>query len=379
MSGAPLNNPAAPPAVQFPRLLVYCGTDVMVGCFSARVESNNWYAADRFDASFSLLADQTHTAAWWDTAAAAQPGLQLDIRFSLDGASYTSLIVGLVDSIDIDLEQAVVHVTGRDLASVLMEAKTAETFQNQTASQVAQTLAARHGMTANVDATTALVGKYYQIDHDHLTAGQFSRTTTEWDLLTYLAQQEGYDLYVSGTALNFKQPANTSQPAFVVQWNANNSYPISNVVRLRLERAATLAKDIEVWVRSWSAKTGSGFTVKARAIGAKSATPQVAANQIGTTTQRYVYVIPGLTLAQAQAKANALLADLSKHERRVSFDVPNDLALTPRNLIAVQGTGTGFDQTFFVDTISRDISFGGGFSMHVAAKNHDSRSQTIPA
>ena len=43
-------------------------------------------------------------------------------------------------------------------------------------------------MTPVVTATTTPAGRYYQADHDKVTGGQFSRATTEWDLLCELAE-----------------------------------------------------------------------------------------------------------------------------------------------------------------------------------------------
>ena len=108
-----------------------------------------------------------------------------------------------------------VEIDGRDLTARLLDARTQETFSNQTASQIAETLAARHGLTPNVTATQTLAGRYYAADHDRLTLGQFSRATTEWDLLTFLAAREGFEAYVSGQTLTFapcRQPAPPRQP-----------------------------------------------------------------------------------------------------------------------------------------------------------------------
>jgi phage protein D len=363
-----------------PRLLALVGGRSIPGLLAAEVHMNNWYKGDRWRAEFAQTSDSTFTPAWWADLGGTGPGVQFDLRFSLDGGqSYTSLIIGNVDRVTMDPLTGLIEAEGRDLSSVFIEAKTQETFLNQTSSQVAQTLATRHGMTADVDPTTTLVGRWYEIDHDHITLGQFSRTTTEWDLLAYLAGREGFDLYVTGTTLHFRQPVASTAPAWPVRIQPGQPV-VANVTDLRLERALTLAKDIEVWVRSWSAKQGRGFTKKARAVGAKSASAAQSANQVGTTTQRYIYVIPNLSEADAQARANAILADLSKHERKIEFSAPGDLTLTPRNMVQLTGQGTQFDQLYHVDVVTRRVAFNEGFTMHVAAKNMDDRRslQAIP-
>ena len=103
-----------------------------------------------------------------------------------------------------------VEVDGRDLTARLLDARTQETFSNQTASEIAETLAGRHGLTPNVTATSTLAGRYYEAEHDRITLGQFSRATTEWDLLTYLAAREGFEAYISGQTLTFAPLATTA-------------------------------------------------------------------------------------------------------------------------------------------------------------------------
>ena len=369
---ATLNDPTRPPIVRAPLLRVMANGAEIPGAYSAEIQNNNWYQADHFTVEFAFNTDPNFGLAWW----AEQTDMLIDIQASLSAGGWVSLIQGQIEQTSSHPATGVITATGKDLTSRFIEARTQETFLNQTASQVATTLAGRHGMTADVDATTATVGRYYQIDHDQVTLGQFSRTTTEWDLLSYLARQEGFDLYVTGTVLHFKKAVAPNATPWVVSWTpAQGGSPVSNVIDLRLERSLTLSKDIQVLVKSWSSKAGRSFSKKARAVGAKSPNAQASSNQVGSNTQQYVFIRPNLSEDEAQKLANSLLADLSKHERTISWSEPGDLALTSRNMVRLDGTGTDFDQTYFVDEITRNISFDQGFTMHVTAKNHDSRSQ----
>lgn len=374
-----LNTASVTPTVRQARLRVLLAGEVIPGAISADVTTNNWYQPDRFSLAFALNADPARGLAWWSD----QQNVQLDTQVSLNGgASWASLVVGNIDAVSLNPIHGLLEVEGRDLSSVLHEARTQEAFQNRTASEIATILAGRHGLTADVDATTTLVSRWFAEDHDHITLGEFSRTTTEWDFLTYLAQREGMDCYVTGTTLHFKQPVPATGAAWLAHWQpaGGNAVQQGNVTSLKMARSLTLAKDIEVWVRSWNAKQARSFTKKAKAIGAKSGSAQPAKsnNVIQSATQRYVYVIPNLSEDDAQKRANALLADLSKHERSIVFDAPGDPALTPRTMVQLSGTGTQFDQAYFVDSIGWHVSFDQGFTMTVAAKNHDSRSQAIP-
>lgn len=375
----PINDPTGPQdAARQPRLRVLQDGKTLAGAISASVTSNNYYRCDTFTLEFAMSANEP---GWWDV----DPPLVVNIQVSIDDArSWTSLLIGEVDHLTPNVQTGLLIMEGRDLSARLIESKTQEAFFNQTASEVATILAGRHGFKANVAATTTLVGRYYESDHVRGTLDQFSRTTTEWDLLVFLAQREGFDVYMTGTTLNFQPTASESAEPYALVWTPPGPVPRFNAITLRLERSLTIAKDVEVSVRSWSSQQGRGFTKTAKALGGKSAN---AAGGSGhekkgshggmraATTQRYVYVIPNLSEAEAQKRANQLAIDITKHERVINCEQAGELVLTPRNMVRLSGTHTSFDQRYHIDSITRTISFDAGFTQSIRCKNSSPRSQ----
>ena len=213
--------------IRHPSLEIWANGAPLSGAIEAEVVSNNHYAADRFRARLALDADPG-AIGFWSTAGQ----ILLDIRFGLDGATI-SAIQGAVDRVEIDPIQRVLRLDGRDLTARLIEARTQESFVNRTASEIAESLAVRHGLASQVTATKTQVGRYYQNEHDRITLGQFSRAITEWDLLTWLARQEGFDAYVQGTTLHFGLPRQNATQRMIGPMD---------VLSLRLERALTLAR-----------------------------------------------------------------------------------------------------------------------------------------
>ena len=351
------------PALRAPRLRVIANGQIISGALEAEVVSNNYYAADRFSAAIALGADAWDAASFW----ASEPDIALEVQFSLDGgAAYTSLVYGAVDSVRIDPTLGLVHLDGRDLTAALIETRTQETFANRTSSEIAVLLAGRHNLMPRVTATTTPVGRYYQNEHDRITLNQFSRSTTEWDLLVFLARQEGFDVFVQGPALHF-QPA-VQRPDFTIALRPGD------VMDLKLERSLTLARDIEVVVKSWNSRQNSAFVQRARASGGRSA------KRAGGQPQRYVFVRPNLTPDEALKFAQRKLVELTRHERMIWLRMPGDLLLTPRSMIALQGTGTEFDQVYFIDVIERRLRQDGGLIQHVRARNTSPRTETtVPA
>ena len=366
--------PASETTLRQPRLRALANGALLPNAIEADILSNNHYAADRF-----RLAVANPDPALLDTGTIA-----LDIQLCLTPGAWTSLIQGEADTIDHDPLANRLTLHGRDYAARLIEARTQETFANQTSSEIAATIAARHGLTSDVTATTTPVGRYWQLEHDRVTLDQFSRTTTEWDLLTTLAGHEGFDLWVTGTTLHFRPAAISATPHAILRPVATLTGP-ANVTTLRLERSLTLARDIEVTVKSWNSRQQTAFIQTARRTSRGDGRGDGRGEGRGEgrgqgkgsgPPQKYAYVVPNLTPDDALKLAQRKLAELTAHERLVTADMPGELALAPRQQIRLEGTGTSFDQPYWIDAIDRHLHFARGFTQRLHARNTSAGSQT---
>jgi hypothetical protein len=291
----PLNDPYAAGVVRQPRMQILANKQPISSACSFETHQNGYYYKDMFNASFLLDLDPAFGLSWWDQ----ENPLLLDIQASLDGGeTFISQILGQVDHQTVHLEQGLIHVDGRDMTAVLIDAKVQKTYQNRTSSQVVEELAASHGMTADVTPTTTLVGRFYELDHERIGANSYTRTTTEWNLLCSLAQHEQFDIYVKGNTLYFHPPTPPDADPFVVVWDG--STPYSNATEISLDRSMTFAKDILVECRSWNSQQARGFTAQAGSTNAP-------------ISRQFRYVFPNLSQAECQAKAQTILADLSVH------------------------------------------------------------------
>ncbi len=336
-----------------PRLSATVNGALIATPLTARVTSNNFYAADRFHLVAALGSSTPYD--WLSSDRMA-----VQIAVSMDGAGET-LIEGEADQVELDPIRRTATLTGRDLTARLIEARTQEAFSNRTASEIAEVLARRRGLSASVARTTTPVGRYWQLQRDRITLDQFSRATTEWDLLVTLAGLEGFDVWVNGRTLHFRP--RTAAPAPSVTLRATRG--LANVTGLRLERALTLARDIEVVVKSWNARQQQAFIRRARRRrGSGPGEPQ-----------RYVYVVPNLTPDDALKLAQRKLEDITRHERRITADMPGELSLTPRQRIRLDGTGTDFDQDYWIDEITRTLHPTHGFTQTLLARNASPGSQ----
>jgi len=326
------------------------------GLLGLSVRRNNFLAADDFTARIALGETGTsYATAFW----ASQTSIELSLMISIDGGAPQSVITGVIDKVSIDPVRQIITVTGRDYTRSFIETKTAEKFQNLTSSQIVQTLANRQGLQAQVQSTTTPAGKYYDVDHADVT-----NQVSEWTLLTYLAQHEGFNIYVEGTTLYFQPPpsSTTNQPyAFI--FDGTGTIPAANVTSLNLRRNLPLAGDVIVNVISWNHELKIPITSTLQAQKTSSTA------QPSGTPATYIFREPGLTQAQADALAAAKLGDLTLHERYVTIVMPGDLTITPRSIISLSGTESEFDQDYFVAELTIECSIDCGFTMCVEAKN----------
>lgn len=340
--------------VRAPRLLVLASGAPVIGAMSAYVTSTSHLGSDLYEVSVGLSADPAMGAAFWADASS----VALDVQVSL-GFQFISLVTGYVDTVTIDPLRQIAHLSGRDFSSGLIEARTHETFANRTSSDIAALLAGRHGLGANVQQTTTPVGRYWQLEHDRITLNQFSTATTEWDLLASLAEREGFDLWVSGQTLNFVPPPTTVSSDSVLRASATLNGP-PNVTSLRMERSLTLAQALSVTVKSWNSRLAQAF------VGTASAT---SSGSSARAPKQYGFVFPDLTPDAALQIAQRKLDELSRHERVITAEMPGELAVSAHAMIGLEGTGTVFDQNYWVDEVLRSIDWAGGFRQIVRARN----------
>ena len=347
----PANN-LLPAALRAPRLQVLVNGSAAPNPIAADIVSNNHFAADRFRVTLAL--GGAPAAAW-----ASMRDMTVDIQVSLNaGITWSSLLQGRVDTVDLAPLTGIVRLSGRDRTADLIEAPTQETFANQTASDIALQLAARHGLAAEVAPTTSLVGRYWQLEHDRTTLDQFGDATTEWDLLVALAQAEGYDVWVDGATLHFQPAVQTADAAMVLRASRTADGP-ANVTDLRLDRALALAEAIEVTVKSWNAREQTAFIQTAT--NATSAATNVA--------RRYIFLAPNLAPDAALKLAEQKLAALIRQERTLSADIPGELELRPRMPIQLVGTNSEFDQIYWIEEIVRRLDFQSGFTQRMRASS----------
>jgi len=321
--------------VSQPQVQVSAGGGVLPGVISVEIEHVGYFAAGRFVVVCALGAVLTAGASYFLALGAAT----VSINIGVAAAPSANIFTGQIDHIRVDLLESTATLTGRDLSCLLIDSEIAETFANQTSSQIAVSIAGRHQLQANVTPTSTPVGQYYDLDHARSALGLHSRAGTEWNLLSWLALIEGFWLSVTGTTLNFGAAVASASMALTP----------GDCIELALDLATAIP--VTAKVKSWNTRQK---TVVQQIAGAGSGT--------GSTLIR-----PNLTGQQAAAYAMNHMSNLTRQRSMVALTMPGELTLLPGSTIALSQTNTPFDQTFSIETIRRSMDARRGFTQAICA------------
>jgi hypothetical protein len=365
------NSPFASQARQ-PRAIVQIN-GISVYWTDIEVQTTTFYVADNYLVTIPLN-NQNPTLNFNYWSSTVEMTVKIWIGFPKNPDSYGTadlelFMVGVVDLLDIDPLKATVTISGRDLSARLIDTKSSQKYPSYTASQVAQLLATKHQLKAQITPTTELVGVIFANNNVLVT-----KEITEWDLLTYVAQQSGFVVFLRNDTLVFEPyPKQDANSAFIIQYqapSATNASPQFNGMDIKFRRSLTLARDVKVLVKvPFNPLSGKAFTVTAQATRRTRPYLHNVPSFVGAP-QTYTFIRPGLTREQAQNTANQLLSNITLHEVIIDVTMPGDITLRKDSIIQVRGTGTSFDQFYYADVTYRRLNYREGFMQQLQGKNH---------
>ncbi len=349
------------PMARQPRAIVRVQGSPLPGWVGVEIDNNTHQQTDTFRVVYAINQGRfvgepgltPERAAWLTGQSRIQ--VEILIGFPADPGNYgaselQSMILGYADSMNFDPVKGTIELNGRDMAGEFLDAKTSETFTNQGPAAIVQTLAARHGLSVDIDDPGGIDGTFYEIDHRRI-----NNAASEWDLLCELAGDYNRKVWVDGNTLRFKSAdSGLGGGTYNIKWMPPDSmrgYPMANVIEMRFTRNNMLGKGkVNVTVQSVHAKQKAVFSSTATA-----AKPGVTDG----SEQSYTYNEPGLTADQVQKRANTRLNDIMMNEMTLSADLPGDNMLNVRSVVVVSGTGTAFDQAYYPATSGTNIYVSG--------------------
>lgn len=371
-----LNTLPMPSEARNPRIIVKINDKTIKKVEYIEYVENNFYLSDSFHVKLPLygLKDEGIDIEYM----LSQPAILVEIfagfpanPINYGAADLESLVLGGINNLGLNIfNNGLLEFDGFDLSKKLVDNKTTEKYPNHVASDIATLIAQKEGLTPVVTATDTPVGYYYTQDYV-----QLQTEVTEWDLLTYLAQKEGFQVFVRGKSLYFQPRPLTSPNPYVLQATTleNGQIATLNGSGLKIGRNLNYARDVIVKVKSWNSRTGR-VTAEARATPNKKTVLAAAAQPIGEA-QTFEYTIRGLTKEQAIIQAQKILTDITQHERLLEVTLPGNNIIHKDTVITLKGVSESADQNYYPDTIIRRI--GQGYQMEIRAKNHSPQSVVV--
>jgi phage protein D len=361
-----VNDPNEGSRVRQPRAIVKAN-GVRLAVESVDVTNKAYAGADDFRVRLPLYGQSAEmTPRFWSRLTDAEFSIAVGFA-QADGslADLTTLVVGLPTRVDMDPMEGTLDITGRDYSAALIDQIESAVYVNATASEAVAKIADEHGLGKNITATGTPIGFYYGNPDD---AAALTRQSSQWDFITGLAQVEGFIAFMQGRNLYFGPPPvlDRDNPFVLKAIVQANGVQSSNMKRLRLSRSLDMARDISVVVMSADRATGETVTGRAESTNplrnAQSG-PKV------TGPLPYIRTIPNLTQGQATQRAQALLAQLTRHERVIEATMPGDPRATILTPIRLTGTSTDFDQSYFANEIWHRLDTRQGYQMTIRAMN----------
>ena len=332
----------------------------MIPCESATVNKKAKRAADTFSAKLSITRTTQYgmdVAAWADY----QPS-DVEIYMSVmpDQSDLTSMITGQIDKPKIDWATYMVDVSGRDKSASMIETRRSQKFPNQKSSDIVSTIAQDNGLTAQVTGTSDYAGKQYnEGDVNHMTLHR-----TDFEIVSDLADREGFRRYVSGTSLIF-EPKSQSPNLFQGQWcppAVQAAYGYATIRSLETSRNMTAAKPTTVNVKSWHPKDKKLYVGQGQA-------QDGAGNPISIDHHHN-----GKTQDEANTLAQSRAMDAIRHDCSCTVETAVDVTVEPKTTqFELSGTGTIFDQTYDIDEAQFEIGWSAGGSMKLTCKSPKGR------
>ena len=311
----------------------------MSGIEEICVCSTSYLSADRFSVRAALT--EASVEAWSTVPLTVEAGITLN-------ENTISLITGNTDLASFNPIRGELRLSGRDFTAGFVSSQIEQSFENRTSSEIAAILAQKHGLQAEITATETPVGRYYQNSRTRTALTQHARATTEWDLLCWLAQLEGFDVWVQGSSFFF-QRVDQSIPSLVVR--------PQDCMSMTLHHSLDIASGVTFTVKSWDC------------INQTQVAQTVSGGSPSTNNVVRTIVRPNLSNDEAQRLALQMFSQTTEHERRIEIEMPGDLVAQPRSTLMLQSTGTDFDGFYNICSVERRLSFSHGFTQTIEAKN----------
>ena len=328
--------------------IIVDGSDLGIGGDFELVEftvENDLHQPDTATIQFLLRTFEKHATDILDENLAKyfRKGASVEIAILQNGLrSDAPIFIGEVSSIGTEYRRTTSYdpllVTLRcyDKAQHLTRVRESQTYLKQTYSDIVKKVAQSRGLKCEVDSTS--------IKYDHVVQAD----QTPWEFVRYMAARVGYDVYVNGDKLFFKQPQKTKASGIELKWGHTLS---------QFNATASVAFQVrKVQVRGWDPKNQKAIVGKASTgkngfeadLGEQKSGPDIAHATV-KADETYIGNWPVVDQKEATTLAEALAYDMERdHVHAEGVTTIGMPEILPGKLIEVEGVGKRFDGKYLV-------------------------------
>jgi len=279
------------------------------------------------------------------------------IFYAANGGEKVCVFMGIIDQVVVQPLKRVLTVRGRDYSCLLMDTPLHSSFLNQTSSEIASSVAERHGLIGRITATTALVGAYSGDNHNKIILEAHSSVTTEWDILRSLANQEGFQFYIKKDTLIFLSPSDRTPAHHML-----TEIDIQDVTIFRdVSEEGESTAIVKSW-NTWDAKKYSNeiSTTPAPQDSLESPMVQVAPRSV-------IFIHPNLANSRVISLSQRLQAAISTQRLTIYVSMLGNTNIDPQDMISIPGSYSTITQNYRIESIRYQFSASAGFIMRIRA------------
>lgn len=279
--------------------------------------------------------------------------IYMDYASDPDDDSQLPLVFdGVADTIELDFANSVLTMEGRDRSAVLQESFTHAQFRNSTVTGVVKEIAEKHKLEPNIVDPGTSIGTIFseeRIDFENVPSAGYN----DWDLLTRMAEHDGYTVFVSDGKLNYV-PIEHADDVVLFEYGVNlmNLKARRNLStansRVTVEMASVQVQDKDSAYVSAGSKSrksaGDGLSAVYRFTDFPSRDPET----LGLIAE-------GLALMYAQM------------EHLVTFETTGHTRQKLSNKILIRGTGSIFDREYKCTGIDWQFGWDYGWNASIEA------------
>lgn len=283
--------------------------------------------------------------AWIDSS---QLGVGVEVEISIED---TVLVNGEITALEPDLAQATptLQVRGYDRAHRLHRGRHRTAYLNVSDSDLATRVANDANLTPQVASTSETFDYVYQ------------NNLTHWEFLQERASRIGFDCYVQGEELHFKEMGQAEGSPIELEWGQQLMW-----FRPRLSSSAQVK---EVIVRGWDPTTKEAIvgqvtprTEAQPAVGAGLGSEE-AENAFQTNAEMVIVDRPVYSQGEAENMARAIADDLGGSYIQAEGEALGNPNLQAGHKVNVTGVGTRFGGEYFVTRATHTYAGGEAYTV----------------